>query len=152
MHFLFFSKALSSLGLSALASAVSAAEGATQRSLSDHLSWVQLVWGYLQRYAKTTTYKDILIISFLSPVRAFASWQSVHLLDSLKELEICLKPKYVWLSPEKSSFWFSSAARFFGFCILVNQLALIRRFWVLLILVLSSCSILISTVYNAVAL
>lgn len=39
----FYSKALSFLGLSALASVVSAAEGAVQRSCSDLLSSVQLM-------------------------------------------------------------------------------------------------------------
>lgn len=120
MHFLFllfyfffiYTKALSFLGLSALAWAVSAAEGTVQRSFSDLLSWVQLMWGCLQRYAKAANIRTSKNISFLCLVRAFPSWQSLHLLDVLKELEICLEPKHIWLIPEKFRFCSSSAARF----------------------------------------
>lgn len=120
LPFYFFSMVFSFLGLSALASAVSAAAGATLGSFlwSSELSSAHVRLP-LHWYAKTTKYEGILKY-FLS-----LSCQGIFS-TRLRTLEICLEPKYTRLIPEKFSFWASAAARFFFFFLHPNQCGLIQ--------------------------
>lgn len=131
--YFFFPKVFSFLGLSALASAVSAAAGATQGSFSDLLSWVQLMWGCLcSDMQKPPNMRASSNISFLCLVRPF-SW---HIWGLRNVLRTKIHTTYPW-KIQLLGLWCSKV--FFSF-LHPNQCGLIQGFQLGLDRLWSNCA------------